>query len=106
MFRKGVEPSWTNLFADPSDSSGVTAIQFRVAADTGTTTAFQVNVNVGNLPRGRAYFVDGRVPTEGNTRPSASVQRRDSGAVIRIIGETPERVRIEATVQCRQILQE
>jgi hypothetical protein len=105
-FRNRAEPSWTNLFADPSDSLGVTAIQFRIATDTGTTTAFQVNVNVGNMPQGRAYFVDGRVPIEGNTRPSASVTRRDSGAVIRILGETPEQVRIEATVQCRRILQE
>lgn len=105
-FRGGPEPSWTNLYADPSDSSGITAIQFRVAADTGTTTAFQVNVNVGNMPQGRAYFVDGRVPIEGNMRPSASVLRRGSGAVIRIVGETPEQVRIEATVQCREVLQE
>jgi hypothetical protein len=105
-FRKGAEPSWTNLYANPSDSLGITAIQFRVAGDTGTTAAFQINVNVGNVPQGRAYFVDGRAPSEAQTRPTASVQRRGDGAVIRIVAETPERVRIEATVQCRQVLEE
>ncbi len=47
---RGAEPSWNNLFANPSDSAGVTAIQLRIAADTGTTSNFQVNVNVGNVP--------------------------------------------------------
>jgi hypothetical protein len=31
------------------------------------------------------------------------VERRDNGAVIRIVGESPERVRFEATVRCRKI---
>lgn len=103
-FRSGKEPSWTNLYANPSDSLSVTAIQFRVAADTGTTNNFQLNVNVGNIPRGRAYFVDGRTVQESSTRPSATVVRRGTGAVIRIVAETPERVRMEATVQCRSIV--
>jgi hypothetical protein len=103
---RGAEPSWNNLFANPSDSLGITAIQFRVAADTGSTTNFQVNVNVGNVPRGRAYFVDGRTTPEGATWPSATIVRRGTGATIRIVGETAEKVRIEATVQCRRVVED
>jgi hypothetical protein len=104
-FLRGAEPSWNNLYANPADSLGVTAVQLRVAADTGTTTSFQINVNVGNVPRGRAYFVDGRTALEGATRPSATIVRRGTGAVIRIVGETAEQVRIEATVQCRSVVE-
>jgi hypothetical protein len=104
-FQRGTEPSWNNLYANPSDSLGVTAIQLRIATDTGTTANFQVNVNVGNVPRGRAYFLDGRIPEEGTARPSATVVRRGTGAVIRIVGETAQRVRIEATVQCRRVVE-
>jgi TM2 domain-containing membrane protein YozV len=103
-FRGGNEPSWTNLYANPADSQGVTAIQFRVAADTGTTANFQLNVNLGNIPRGRAYFVDGRTAPGGTTRPAATVVRRGAGAVIRMVAETPDRVRIEATIQCRSVV--
>jgi hypothetical protein len=105
-FRPVPEASWTNLYANPADSLGVTAVQFRVVVDTGTTTAFQINVNLGNVPRGRAYFVEGRAAAPGDSRPSATVVRRGTGAVIRIVGETAERVRIEATVHCRQVLTE
>ncbi len=55
-------------------------------------------------PKGRAYFVDGRTVLEGATRPSATIVRRGSGAILRIVGETSEKVRIEATVQCRRVL--
>jgi hypothetical protein len=103
-YRGGKDPSWTNLYANPSDSLSVTAIQFRIAADTGTTNNFQLNINVGNIPHGRAYFVDGRTVQESSTRPGATIVRRGAGAVIRIVAETPERVRIEATVQCRSIV--
>ncbi|HTS88349.1 MAG TPA: hypothetical protein VMG41_07630 [Gemmatimonadales bacterium] len=106
VFQAGSAPSWTSLYANPADSQGVTALQFRVATDTGTTTSFQVNVNIGNVPTGRAYFVEGRNASEGGTQPSATVAQRDSGAVIRIVGETPQRVRIEATIQCRRIVRE
>jgi hypothetical protein len=103
-YQAGKAPSWTNLYANPADSQGVTAIQFRIAADTGTTNNFQLNVNVGNIPHGRAYFVDGRTVREGTTRPGATIVRRGKGAVIRIVAETAERVRIEATVQCRAVV--
>jgi hypothetical protein len=103
-FRAGKDPSWTNLYANPTDSLGITAIQFRIAADTGTTTNFQLNINVGNIPYGRAYFVDGRTAQQGSTRPGATIVRRGAGSVIRILAETAERVRIEATVQCRSVL--
>jgi TM2 domain-containing membrane protein YozV len=103
-FRGGAEPSWTNLYANPADPAGVTAIQFRIGADTGSTNNFQLNVNVGNIPRGRAYFVDGRTAQVGSTRPSATVVRRGAGAVIRLQAETADQVRLEATVQCRSIV--
>ncbi len=103
-FRRKPTPSWTSLYANPGDSLGVTAFQFRVPVDTGQTARFQVSVNVGNLPRGRRYVVDSRSgePPPGDVLPNATVERRDAGAVIRIIGESPERVRIEATVRCRK----
>jgi TM2 domain-containing membrane protein YozV len=103
-FRGGADPGWTNLYANPADPAGVTAIQFRIGADTGTTSNVQLNVNVGNIPRGRAYFVDGRTAPLSNTRPAATVIRRGTGAVIRLQAETPEQVRLEATVQCRRVV--
>jgi hypothetical protein len=103
-FRSGKDPSWTNLYANPADSLSVTAIQFRIGADTGTTNNFQLNVNVGNIPHGRAYFVDGRTVQASSSRPGATIVRRGAGAVIRIVAETAERIRIEATIQCRSIV--
>jgi hypothetical protein len=69
------------------------------------TRRFQVSVNVGNLPRGRRYVVDSRsgAPPPGDVLPSATVERRGESAVIRIVGESPERIRIEATVRCREV---
>jgi TM2 domain-containing membrane protein YozV len=104
-FRRGPQPSWTSLYANPGDTLGVTAFQFRIPVDTGETDRFQVSVNIGNLPRGRSYTVDSRsgAPPPGDVLPRASVVRREGGAVIRIVGESPERVRFEATVRCRRV---
>lgn len=104
-FRRGPQPSWTSLYANPGDSLGVTAFQFRIPVDTGSTARLQVSVNIGNLPRGRSYVVDSRSgePPPGDVLPNATVERRGAGAVIRIVGESPERVRIEATVRCREV---
>jgi len=104
-YRGGAQPGWTLLYANPGDSLGVTALQFRIPVDTGMTRRFQVSVNVGNLPRGRHYVVDSRsgAPPPGDVLPSATVERRGETAVIRIVGESPERVRIEATVRCREV---
>jgi hypothetical protein len=104
-FRRGSQPSWTSLYANPGDSLGVTAFQFRIPIETGETDRFQVSVNIGNMPRGRSYTVDSRsgAPPPGDVLPRATVERRDNGAVIRIVGESPERVRFEATVRCRKI---
>ncbi|MBK6778170.1 MAG: hypothetical protein IPI38_14080 [Gemmatimonadetes bacterium] len=99
-YRGGAAPSWANLYTDPSDSLGITAVQLQVDADTGTTRAFQLSVNVGNLPTGRSYVVDGRSVRE-DTPPSAVVERRGAGAVLRLVGTTETGVRVEATVQCR-----
>jgi len=104
-FRRGAQPSWTSLYANPGDSFGVTAFQFRVPIDTGETDRFQVSVNIGNMPRGRSYAVDSRSggPPPGDVLPRAAVERRGGGAVIRIVGESPDRVRFEATVRCRRV---
>ncbi|HMV32126.1 MAG TPA: hypothetical protein PKA50_08395 [Gemmatimonadales bacterium] len=96
----GAAPSWANLYANPADSLGITAVQLRILADTGATRDFQLSVNVGNLPAGRSYVVDGRTVGE-DTPPSAVVERRGAGAVLRLVGTTETGVRVEATVQCR-----
>ncbi|HXW96824.1 MAG TPA: hypothetical protein VEI47_04500 [Gemmatimonadales bacterium] len=103
-FTRGAEPSWNNLYANPADSLGVTAVQIRVVTDSGSTNNFQVNVNVGNVPHGRAYFIDGRTAQTGSVRPIATIVRRGEGAVIQMIGETAEGVRIEATVRCKKVV--
>jgi hypothetical protein len=102
----GGQPSWAGLFANPADSSGITAIQFRVPVEDGETNDFQLSVNLGNLPEGRSYAVDGRRPWGENGKGRASVQRRGDGAVIRLDAATAEGVRVEAIVQCRAITQE
>ncbi len=99
-YQGGATPSWANLYANPADSLGITAVQLQVRADTGVTREFQLSVNVGNLPTGRSYVVDGRTVRE-DTPPSAAVERRGAGAVLRLVGTTETGVRVEATVQCR-----
>ena len=96
----GAAPSWANLYANPADSLGITAVQLRIQVDSGATRDFQLSVNVGNLPSGRSYVVDGRMVRE-DTPPSAVVERRGAGAVLRLVGTTETGVRVEATVQCR-----
>jgi hypothetical protein len=98
----GARASWAGLYANPADPSGVTAVQFRVPVEEGQTSDFSLSVNVGNLPDGRNYLVDGRRPWGENGRGIATVQRRGAGSVVRLTGTTAEGVRIEAVVQCRQ----
>jgi hypothetical protein len=100
------EPSWAGLFTNPADTSGITAIQFRVPVEQGETNDFQLSVNLGNMPGGRSYVVDGRRPWGENGKGRASVQRRGDGAVIRLDAATAEGVRVEAIVQCKAVTQE
>ena len=79
----GAAPSWANLYANPADSLGITAVQLRIQVDSGATRDFQLSVNVGNLPSGRSYVVDGRMVRE-DTPPSAVVERRGAGVVLRL----------------------
>jgi hypothetical protein len=102
----GGEPSWAGLFANPRDSAGITAVQFRVPIEAGETNDFQLSLNLGNLPHGRSYVVDGRRPWGEKGRGRASIQRRGDGAVIRFDAATAEGVRVEAIVQCRVVAQE
>ncbi len=99
----GAAPSWANLYARPEDSLGVTAVQVVVNAESGTTRAFRISVNMGNLPEGRSYLADGERGQPGDVPPSATVDRRGAGAVLRVLGTTDQGVRIEATVQCRAV---
>jgi hypothetical protein len=102
----GGAPSWAGLFTNPGDSTGITAVQFRVPIEEGETNDFQLSLNIGNLPAGRSYVVDGRRPWGENGKGRASVQRRAEGAVIRLDATTPEGARVEAIVQCREVTQE
>lgn len=99
----GAAPSWANLYARPEDSLGVTAVQVVVNAESGTTRAFRISVNLGNLPGGRSYLADGESVQPADVPPSATVDRRGAGAVLRVLGTTDQGVRIEATVQCRVV---
>lgn len=99
----GETPSWANLYARPEDSLGVTAVQVQVNTDSGTTRDFRISVNLGNLPAGRSYVADGATFEPGSVPPSATVDRRGAGAVLRLTGTTDRGVRIEATVQCRRV---
>ena len=103
VHQRGGAPSWANLYARPEDSLGVTAVQVQVNTDSGTTRDFRVSVNLGNLPGGRSYVADGATFEPGSVPPSATVDRRGAGAVLRLTGTTDRGVRIEATVQCRRI---
>src|SRR5262249_30171179 len=42
------EPSWAGLYANPADTSGLSAIQFRVPIEEGETNDFQLSVNRGS----------------------------------------------------------
>ena len=99
-------PSWAGLYANPADTSGITAIQFRVPIDEGETNDFQLSVNRGNGTETRSYLVDGRRPWGENGRGRASVERRGGTAVIRLDAATAEGVRVEAVVQCREVVEE
>jgi TM2 domain-containing membrane protein YozV len=99
----GAAPSWAGLFTAKADSAGMTAIQFRIPIDQGETNDFQLSVNLGNVPTGRSYVVDGRPPRGESRRGTASVQRRGDGVVLRMTASTAQGVRVEATVQCRVV---
>lgn len=103
VHQRGDAPSWANLYARPEDSLGVTAVQLQVNTDSGTTRDFRISVNLGNLPAGRSYVADGGTFEPGGVPPSATVDRRGAGAVLRLTGTTDRGVRIEATVQCRRV---
>jgi TM2 domain-containing membrane protein YozV len=102
----GDQPSWAGLYANPEDPSRITAVQFRVPVNQGESSDFMLSVNVGNLPDGRSYLVDSRRPWGENGRGSATVEPRGAGSVVRLTGTTAEGVRIEATVQCREVGEE
>jgi len=99
-------PSWAGLYANPADTSGITAIQFRIPVDEGETNDFQLSVNRGNGTESRSYVVDGRRPWGENGKGRASVERRGETAVIRLVAATAEGVRVEAVVQCREVVEE
>jgi len=99
-------PSWAGLYANPADTAGLTAIQFRIPIDQGETNDFQLSVNRGTGTESRSYVVDGRRPWGENGKGRASVSRRDGTAVIRIEAATAEGVRVEAVVQCREVVEE
>jgi hypothetical protein len=97
----GAESSWAGLYADPADTAGLTAIQFRVPIEQGETNEFQLSLNRGTGTTSRNYVVDGRRPWGENGKGRATVDRRGHGAVIRMDATTPEGVRVEAVVQCK-----
>jgi hypothetical protein len=99
-------PSWAGLYANPADTAGITAIQFRIPIDQGETNDFQLSVNRGTGTESRSYVVDGRRSWGENGKGRASVSRRDGTAVIRIEAATAEGVRVEAVVQCREVVEE
>ncbi len=102
VFAGGDAPAWSNSYTNPSDARGITAMHLQVQAEAGATRVFQLTVTVGNPPSSRSYVVEGMRDVD-DTPPSATVERRGAGAVLRLTGSTAQRVRIEATVQCRSL---
>lgn len=95
-------PSWAGLYANPRDTAGLTAVQFRVPIAQGETNDFQLSVNRGNGESTRTYLVDGRRPWGEDGRGRATVERRGEGAIIRVDATTEKGVRLEVVVQCRK----
>jgi hypothetical protein len=100
------QPSWAGLYANPGDTAGLTAVQFRVPIDEGETNDFQLSINRGSGAESRSYVVDGRRPWGENGKGRAQVERRGGSAVIRIDAATAEGVRVEAVVQCKRVAEE
>jgi hypothetical protein len=96
-------PSWAGLYANPKDTAGLTAVQFRIPIAQGETSDFQLSVNRGNGTESRSYLVDGRRPWGEDGKGRASVERRGEGALIRVEATTEQGVRVEAVVQCRRV---
>lgn len=96
-------PSWAGLYANPADTAGLTAVQFRIPIAEGETTDFQLSINRGNGAETRSYLVDGRRPWGEDGKGRAVVERRGEGAVIRVNATTEQGVRVEAVVQCRRV---
>lgn len=99
-------PSWAGLYANPADTAGLSAIQFRVPIEAGETNDFQLSVNRGSGTESRSYVVDGRRPWGENGKGRASVEKRAGSAVIRLDAATAEGVRVEAVVQCKRVTEE
>ena len=100
------EPSWAGLYANPADTSGLSAVQFRVPIEVGETSDFQLSVNRGSGTESRSYLVDGRRPWGENGKGRASVEQRGGTTVIRLDAVTENGVRVEAVVQCRRVTEE
>ncbi len=100
------EPSWAGLYANPADTTGLSAIQFRVPIEQGETNDFQLSVNRGSGTDSRSYVVDGRRPWGENGKGRATVERKGSMTVIRLDASTAEGVRVEAVVQCKAFSEE
>lgn len=96
-------PSWAGLYANPSDTMSLTAVQFRIPISEGETNDFQLSVNRGNGTESRSYLVDGRRPWGEDGKGRASVERRGDGALIRVDATTEQGVRLEAVIQCRRV---
>ncbi|MFN8651436.1 MAG: hypothetical protein U0133_06020 [Gemmatimonadales bacterium] len=99
-------PSWAGLYANPSDTAGLTAIQFRIPIAEGETNDFQLSVNRGSGDHTRSYLIDGRRPWGEDGKGRASVERRGDGATIRVDATTENGVRVEVVIQCRRIATE
>lgn len=99
-------PSWAGLYANPADTVGLSAVQFRVPIEEGETNDFQLSVNRGSGTDGRSYVVDGRRPWGENGKGRATVERKAGSAVIRLDAATAEGVRVEAVIQCKKVIEE
>lgn len=96
-------PSWAGLYANPTDTLSLTAVQFRIPIAEGETNDFQLSVNRGNGTESRSYLVDGRRPWGEDGKGRATVERKGEGALIRVDATTEQGVRLEAVIQCRRV---